>query len=107
MGSSSGHGFILNFISFADPPDITGFRHAVRIGDSFPYVIVEARKKTDQFEAGMPSLGDSFERGIPSEGVIAYRVQIRDATENKREDNKIPLSIDSNGTAGRRVDDAR
>ena len=73
-------GFILNFVSFADPPHVTGFTHAVRIGDSVPYMIVESRKKTDQFEAGMPSTNDFWERGIASEGVIAYRVQTRDPT---------------------------
>lgn len=92
LGSSSGNGVILNFISFSDQPHITGFTHAVRIGDGFPYVIVEARKKTDQFESGLP-IDDPFERGISSEGVIAYRVQIRDATNNLREENKKPLYL--------------
>jgi len=92
IGSSSGNGFILNFLSFADPPQITGFRHAIHVGDGFPYVIVEARKKTDQFEAGLP-INDPFERGIASEGVIAYRVQTRDATVNEREGHKKPLFL--------------
>lgn len=92
FGSSSGNGFILNFVSFSDPPHITGFTHAVRIGDDFPYVMVEARKKTDQFESGLP-INDHFERGILSEGVIAYRVQIRNATNNLREGNKKPLFL--------------
>ena len=44
----------LQYISLAQPP-VAGRTAAVRIGNGFPYVMVEARKMTDQFEAGMPS----------------------------------------------------
>ena len=66
---------------------------AVRIGEGFPYVMVEARKMTDPFEAGMPATGDGQERGIASEGVIAYRVQTRNPTVQTREGNKKPLYL--------------
>ena len=55
--------------------------------------MVEARKMTDQFEAGMPSTGDGQEKGIASEGVIAYRVQTRNPTVQEREGNKKPLYL--------------
>src|SRR5262245_31023948 len=60
----------LRHISLAQPPP-AGRAAAIRIGDGFPYVMTEACKMTDQFEAGMPSTGDVLERGIASEGVIA------------------------------------
>ncbi|MEJ7739507.1 MAG: hypothetical protein WKF97_18950 [Chitinophagaceae bacterium] len=82
----------LQHISLAQPP-VAGRVAAVRIGDSFPYVLIEARKKTDQFEAGMPSTRDVQERGIASEGVIAYRVQTRNPTVQAREGNKKPLYL--------------
>ena len=41
----------------------------------------------------MPSTGDPLERGIASEGVIAYRVQTRNPTVNKREGNRLPLYL--------------
>lgn len=50
--------------------------------------MVESRLMTDQFAAGMPG-----EAGIPSQGVIAYRVQTRNPTEQKREGNKKPLYL--------------
>lgn len=82
----------LQHIGLAQPP-VAGRAAAVRIGDSFPYVMVEARKMTDQFEAGMPSTHDGQERGIASEGVIAYRIQTRNPTVQEREGNKLPLYL--------------
>jgi hypothetical protein len=82
----------LQHISLAQPPT-SGRVAAVRIGSGFPYMMVEARKMTDQFEAGMPSLGDVQERGIASEGVIAYRIQTRNPTVQEREGNKLPLFL--------------
>ena len=82
----------LQYLSLAQPP-VVGRAAAVRIGNGFPYIMVEARKMTDQFEAGMPSTGDAFERGIASEGVIAYRIQTRDPTAQDREGNKKPLFL--------------
>ena len=82
----------LQHLSLAQPP-VAGRAAAVRIGDDFPYMMVEARKMTDQFEAGMPSLNDGQEKGIASEGVIAYRVQTRNPTVQAREGNKKPLYL--------------
>ncbi len=82
----------LQHVGLAQPP-VAGRAAAVRIGDGFPYVMVEARKMTDQFEAGMPSTGDGQERGIASEGVIAYRVQTRNPTVQEREGYKKPLYL--------------
>jgi len=48
---------------------------------------------TDQFEGGMPSTNDGQEKGIASEGVIAYRVQTRNPTVQQREGNKKPLYL--------------
>jgi hypothetical protein len=79
-------------LALAQPPG-AGRMAAVRIGNDFPYMMVEARKMTDQFEAGMPSLSDGQERGIASEGVIAYRVQTRNPTVQAREGNKKPLYL--------------
>jgi len=84
--------YALQYIGLAQPP-LAGRVAAVRIGADFPYVIVEARKMTDQFEAGMPTTNDSQERGIANEGVIAYRVQTRNPTVQEREGNKKPLFL--------------
>ncbi len=79
----------------ANPPSQLGELFAIRIGDGFPYVMVEARKKTDQFEAGMlvPDDREGQEIGIASEGVIAYRVQTRNPTVQEREGFKKPLYL--------------
>ncbi|MCA1709006.1 MAG: hypothetical protein LC808_39315, partial [Actinobacteria bacterium] len=81
----------LQHISLAQPP-AAGMAAAIRIGDGFPYVMVEARRMTDQFEAGMPSIARELkEYGIDSEGVIAYRIQTRNPTIQAREGFKKPL----------------
>lgn len=82
----------LQHLSLPLPP-AAGRAAAVRIGDAVPYVIIESRKKTDAFEAGMPSTNDGLERGIASEGVIAYRVQTKNATVQAREGNRKPLFL--------------
>lgn len=57
----------LHAVSLSQPPP-PGAVTAVRVGGpSAPYVMIEARRRTDQFD----------ER-IPAEGVIAYRVQTND-----------------------------
>ena len=48
-------------------PPPSGRVAAVRVGAAVPYLMVEARKRVDQFE-----------RNVPSEGVIVYRVQTTD-----------------------------
>jgi hypothetical protein len=93
LHAGSAVSYDLQHISLAQPPVGPGRVAAVRIGDGFPYVMVEARQKTDQFEAGMPSLNDDEERGIASEGVIAYRVQTRNPTVQEREGFKKPLYL--------------
>ena len=89
-GGSPGD-YELQYISLAQPP-AAGRVAAVRIGSSVPYTLVEARKRTDQFEAGLPSAGQ-FEKGIASEGVIAYRVQTRNPTVQEREGHRTPLYL--------------
>lgn len=84
--------YALQHIGLGQPP-VAGRAAAVRVGNGFPYVMVEARRKTDQFEAGMPSTNDGQERGIAGEGVIAYRVQTRNPTVQTREGNRKPLYL--------------
>ena len=74
------HGFILHHVDSLQAPTNSGEVHAIRIGDNVPYFMVEARKKTDHWEAGI----SEDEKGIPSEGVIAYRVTTRDPTVEER-----------------------
>ena len=56
----------LHAVGLTQPPP-SGRVAAVRIGSTVPYLMVEARRKVDQFDAN-----------IPSEGVIVYRVQTTD-----------------------------
>jgi hypothetical protein len=58
--------YALYSVGLAQPPS-SGRAAAVRIGGGVPYLMVEARQKVDQFD-----------HGIPSEGVIVYRVQTTD-----------------------------
>ncbi len=58
--------FDLHSIGLPQPP-LSGRVAAVRIGTQVPYLMVEARQRVDQFDAG-----------IPMEGVIVYRVQTTD-----------------------------
>jgi len=59
----------LHAIDLVQPPP-TGRCAAVRIGSQVPYLMIEARLMGDQFESK-----SQFEPGIPSQGVIVYRVQ--------------------------------
>jgi hypothetical protein len=61
--------YALHAIGLAQPPP-TGRWAAVQIGSQVPYLMVEARLMVDQFESR-----SQLEPGIPSEGVIVYRVQ--------------------------------
>jgi PASTA domain len=56
----------LHSVGLIQPPP-SGRSTAVRIGPQAPYLMVEARQRVDQFD-----------RNIPSEGVIVYRVQTTD-----------------------------
>lgn len=58
--------YALYSVGLVQPPPL-GRYAAVRVGSDVPYLMVEARQRVDQFDAG-----------IPSEGVIVYRVQTRD-----------------------------
>lgn len=90
--SDASANYSLQYISLPKPP--TGQRvAAVRLGDHFPYIIVEARGKTDQFETGMPTTFNPLEFGIPSEGVIVYFVNTRNPTELPRQGHKLPLYL--------------
>lgn len=83
----------LQHVSLAQPP-AAGRAAAVRIGDGSPFVLVESRLMTDQFEVGMPSLpAELKEYGIASEGVIAYRVQTTDPTREEHPGGKLPLYL--------------
>jgi hypothetical protein len=62
----------LHSVGLVQPPP-SGRSAAIRIGSSVPYLMVEARMMVDQFES--PS---QLESGIPSQGVIVYRVQTSD-----------------------------
>lgn len=72
-------GFILHHVDSLRPPTHSGEVYAIRIGDNVPYYMVESRKKTDHWEAGIFN-----EMGIPDEGVIIYRVRTCDPTIQKR-----------------------
>jgi negative regulator of replication initiation len=69
-------GYDLHSVGLVQPPP-TGRSTAVRIGSSVPHLMVEARTMVDQFES--PS---RLESGIPSQGVIVYRVQTTDPHGN-------------------------
>ncbi|MEK1854293.1 MAG: hypothetical protein AAAC48_21120, partial [Phyllobacterium sp.] len=56
-----------------DQPPPSGRWTAIRIGSKVPYLMVEARLMVDQFESK-----SQLEPGIPSQGVIVYRVQTSD-----------------------------
>jgi hypothetical protein len=83
-------------IGRAVPPWQSTQVFAIRVGDSVPYLMIEARKKTDQFEVGIQGIED----GIPGEGVIVYRVQTRDPTVQRREGGKLPLYVLTIGPDG-------
>lgn len=97
LHASASAEYKLQHIALAQPP-LAGRAAAVRIGSDVPYIMIEARKMTDQFEAGMPTAifknaPDPQEQGIASEGVIAYRVQTRNPTEAPRNGNRLPLFL--------------
>jgi hypothetical protein len=58
--------YTLHSVGLVQPPP-SGRLAAVRIGSQIPYLMIEARQRVDQFD-----------RNIPSEGVIVYRVQTSD-----------------------------
>jgi hypothetical protein len=76
----------LHPVAFQQPPP-NGRAAAVRIGSQVPYLMAEARLKVDQFESA-----SKLEPGIPSEGVIVYRVQTTDLLGHPQ-NNHIPLYL--------------
>ena len=77
-------GYALHSVGLVQPPP-PGRSTAVRIGSQVPYLMVEARLMVDQFES--PS---QLEPGIPSSGVIVYRVQTSDPLGSPQ-NNRIPV----------------
>ena len=71
----------LQFAGLPQPP-ISGRFSAVKIGSAIPYLMVEARKKNDQFDSG-----------ISSEGVIVYRVQTDNPYRQERPNGLLPLYL--------------
>ncbi len=78
--------YALHPVGLNQPPP-SGRAAAVQIGSQVPYLMAEARLKVDQFES--PS---QLEPGIPSEGVIVYRVQTSDPLGHPQ-NNHIPLYL--------------
>ena len=78
----------LHFLSRAQPPP-AGRVSAIRIGTGVPYVMIEARKKNDSFDGGVPTATSPI-AGIDSEGVIAYRVQTPSAL-GERINRRLPV----------------
>ena len=70
----------LHTVGLVQPPP-SGRVAAVRIGSSVPYLMVEARQRVDQFE-----------RGLPSEGVIVYRVHTADPLGHAQ-NNTMPVQL--------------
>ena len=62
-GAVAAFDYNLYSIGLPQPPP-SGRTAAVRIGSTVPYLMIEARQRVDQFE-----------KNIPSEGVIVYKVQ--------------------------------
>jgi hypothetical protein len=79
-------GYALHAVGLVQPPP-SGRSTAVRIGSQVPYLMVEARLMVDQFES--PS---QLETGIPSQGVIVYRVQTSDP-HGSSQNNLIPVFL--------------
>jgi hypothetical protein len=78
--------YTLHAVGLVQPPP-SGRSTAVRIGSDVPYLMVEARLMVDQFESPSP-----LERGIPSQGVIVYRVQTSDP-HGASQNNRIPVLL--------------
>jgi hypothetical protein len=84
--TSRAAGFDLYAVGLTQPPPF-GRSTAVRIGSAVPYLMVEARMMVDQFES--PS---QLEPGIPSQGVIVYRVQTTSPLGSPQ-NNRIPVFL--------------
>lgn len=71
----------LQYIGLPQPP-ISGRWAAVKLGKEVPYILIEARKMNDPFEAS-----------IKSEGLIVYRVQTKNPYSNERPDRLLPVYL--------------
>lgn len=78
--------YALHAVGLVQPPP-TGRSTAVRIGSQVPYLMVEARLMVDQFESA-----SQLEGGIPSQGVIVYRVQTS-SPHGSPENSHIPVFL--------------
>ena len=76
----------LHAVGLVQPPPF-GRWAAVRIGAQVPYLMVEARLMVDQFESK-----SQFEPGIPSQGVIVYRIQTTDP-HGTGQNGQAPVSL--------------
>ena len=76
----------LHAVGLVQPPPF-GRWAAVRIGTQVPYLMVEARLMVDQFESK-----SQFEPGIPSQGVIIYRIQTTDP-HGSAQNGQAPVSL--------------
>jgi len=76
----------LHAVGLVQPPPF-GRWAAVRIGTQVPYLMVEARLMVDQFESK-----SQFEPGIPSQGVIVYRIQTTDPN-GSAQNGQAPVSL--------------
>jgi hypothetical protein len=79
-------GYDLHAVGLVQPPP-PGRSTAIRIGSQVPYLMVEARLMVDQFESK-----SQLEPGIPSAGVIVYRVQTSDP-HGSSQNNLIPVFL--------------
>ena len=79
-GVHAAAGYNLHSVGLVQPP-LSGRVAAVRIGSHAPYLMVEARQRVDQFD-----------HGIPSEGVIVYRVQTSDPLGHAQS-NTAPIKL--------------
>ncbi len=78
--------YALHAVGLVQPPP-TGRSTAVQIGSRVPYLMVEARLMVDQFESA-----SQLESGLPSQGVIVYRVQTS-SPHGSPENNHIPVFL--------------
>jgi hypothetical protein len=76
----------LHAVGLVQPPP-SGRAAAVKVGTEVPYFMVEARTMVDQFESR-----SQLDPGIPSEGVIVYRIQTTDPL-GRAQNEKAPVDL--------------
>lgn len=92
--------FDLHSVSLQQPPP-PGRVAAVRVGDTVPYLMVEARTMTDQFDSQIPAPGviaymvqTTSEMGLPEQGQMPVRMLTLDAGGSPK-----PLDVGQSFTA--------